>query len=288
MFSKKFPVFFISKHFIDPGYVTVGRQVSFDGFEALTYTEDTLPDVLRQVQSLFKKNIRVVLSEELVYVTELSFPAGTSITRDIVRRAVESTTPEDAQSTAWDFRTLHYAKKQETETEILVQAAVVEGKFFHMLAQALEAVPLPIESIVPESYALAQLAAGYEGASLLVVRDRESTLLSAVENGFVIVARVDRDEVDLLDIEKFLSFVAAHKSRKVARIIFSHFTDEEMISFQKLTADGYELVQEEYNPLVGAAIETHIAGKDEAVLNLNAFLLDRKTSLWGRLFRKRS
>jgi hypothetical protein len=195
LFSKKHSVLFIAKHFIDPGRVTIGREISFDGFEALAYDENTLPDVLRQIQSLFVGDIRIVLSEELTYVTELSFPAGTHLTRDLVRHHMEAAVPEDLSSTEWDFQTLHYVKKQETETKILVQAAVVEGKFFHMLQQALETVSLPIESIVPESYALAQLTAGYEGASLLIVRDRESTLLALVDGGFVIATRVERGEV---------------------------------------------------------------------------------------------
>lgn len=286
MFSKKHPVLFISKHFIDPGYVTVGRQVSFDGFEALAYAEETLPDVLRQIQALFRKSIRVVLSEELAYVTEISFPAGTSVTRDLVRRAVEEAAPEDLRATAWDFQTLRYAKKQESGTGILVQAAVMEGKFFHMFRQALELVPLPIESIVPESYALAQLAVGYEGVSLLVVRDRESTLLAAVENGVVIAARMQGGDIAIAHIEGFLSFVAARKGRKVARIIFSHFTDEETAPFQKLTADGYELIRDDYNPLIGAALIRRTKGRDEEVLSLDVTLSERTASWWSRLFRR--
>lgn len=287
LFQKKHAVLFISKHFVDPGRVAAGRKVSFDGFEAIAYTPDTLPEVLRQLQVVLQGNTRVVLSEELVYVTGLSFSAGTHLTRDLVRRAVEASTPEDLRSTEWDFQTLHYAKKQETKTEILVQAAVIEGKFFRMFAQALEAVPLPIESIVPESYALAQLTANYDGASLLVARDRESTLLALVDKGFVIATRVERDTITLAHIEGFLSFVSAHKSRKTVRIIFSHFTEGEMVSFQELTTDGHELIQEDCNPLVGAAIQTPIRGKDEEILNLNAFLLDRNVSWWRRIFRKR-
>ena len=287
LFSKKHSVLFIAKHFIDPGRVTIGREISFDGFEALAYDENTLPDVLRQIQSLFVGDIRIVLSEELVYVTELSFPTGMRLTRDIVRRAVEATTPEDLRATEWDFQTLHYVKKQETETGVLVQAAVIEGVFFRMFAQALETVLLPIESIVPESYALAHLTAGYEGASLLIVRDRESTLLALVDGGFVIATRVERGEVAVSHIEKFLSFISVHKSKVAARIIFSHFTEEEMAPFQTLAACGYELISEEYNPLIGAAVQTSITGKDAEVLNLNTFLLDRQVSWWKHIFRKR-
>lgn len=284
MFSKKHFILYISKHFIDPGLVTIGKNISFEGFEALAYDENTLADVLRQIR-LLRKNFRVVLSDELVYVTELAFPAGTSLTRDLVRRSLESAIPEDLRLTVWDFQTLKYIKKKETETEILVQAAVMEGKFFRTFSQALQSVPLDIESIVPESYALSRLAADYSGVSLLAARGRESVLLAAVENGFVIAASVEREELTLATIEKFISFVSERKSGKAARIIFSHFTEDEMLDFQKLQTGGYELIQADYNPLVGAALQTRVSGKDEEVLNLNTFLFEKKTN-WRNILKK--
>jgi hypothetical protein len=285
IFSKNHPVIFISKHCIDPGIVTIGKEVSFEGFPALVYDENTLADALNQISQLFKKNTRVVLSEELVYVTRLSFPAGISITRELVRAALEKTAPEDLRMTEWDFRTLHYVKKREIEKEILVQAAVMEGKFFQIFSQTLVATSLFIESIIPESYALSRLAIDYEGVSILIARDRESVLLVAAENGFVIAARVEREEITLDKIEKFLSFISERKLVEAARIIFSRFTEEEMISFQKLKTDGYELIQADYNPLIGAALEKNVAGKDEEVLNLNNFLLEKKPS-WRNVLKK--
>jgi hypothetical protein len=279
MFSKKYPVIFISQGFIDPGIVTIGKEITFDGWEALAYTPDTLPDVLKQVKAFFRKSVRIVLSEELVYVTGLSFPAGTLITRELVRQTLEENIPENLRATEWDFRTLHYVKKQKT-SEILVQAAVIEEQFFRVLEQVFKAVPLPVASILPESCALSQVVANQTGVLLLVARGRESVLLCAAEDGFVIATRVKRGEISLSDVEEFLRFVAEHKLKKIQKIIFSHFAKEEMQLFQKLSADGYTLTSQDCNPLIGAALDNAIAGKDEEVLNLNAFLYDKQKRWW--------
>ncbi len=285
IFSKKHSILFISKYFVDPGSVTVGKGFVFNGFEAIAYTADTLADVLKRTRSLFKGNIRIVLSEELVYTAGLTFPIGTSLTRTSVAHAVEETIPEDLRTTEWDFQTLRYAKKQETATEILVQAAVIESKFFRILKQAFEAVSFPVESIVSESYALAKLAAGQEGVVLLVARNRTGGLLCAVENGFVIATRIKRDEITPSDAETFLSFIVEHTTKKVQKIIFSYFSEENLKAFQKLSADGYELIREDYNPLIGAALN-NTTGQDAEVLNLNAFLLHKRAFRFRRFFKK--
>mgnify|MGYP000552962705 CR=1 FL=1 len=279
-FSQKYPVLYLSKQSIDPGQVTVGKEVLYQGSDACTYTEETLVHALKEVQRLFQKDMRVILSEELVYVTELSFPSGTHLTRDLVQQTLKGTIPEDVSSTEWDFQTLHFAQKQEAMSEIRVQVAVVEGRFFRQFTKALETVALPIVSIVPESYVLAQMVQAYEGGTLLVARNRETTLLAAVENGFVIATRSVKKSVSPEDISAFLLFVASHKERTIARIIFSHFSSEEMAPFQALVADGYELLSEDLNPLVGAVLQVPLRGTDETILNLQTFLSKRKRAWW--------
>lgn len=278
MFRKKHFVIFIGKHFIEPGVVTLGSTPSFEGYEPLAYTIETLPEDLRRVGGLTEgRNVRVVLSEELVYVTELSFLSGIRITRESVRQKAEESIPEDLRATEWDFQTLHYAEKREQKAETSVQVAVMERSFVEAFRKALESAPLPLESIVPESYVLASLTADQEGVSVIVEADRESTVLVATERGSVIATYV-KGAVTPDDVAAFLVFVK-EKNKAVKRIIFSHFSEEETGPFRAIMEEGHEILMENLNPLVGATSQ-EVSGKDEMVLNIDMFRSDLTRPWW--------
>ena len=119
------------------------------------------------------------------------------------------------------------------------------------------------------------------------MRDRDSTLLCAIEDGFVIATRVKRNGALPADAEEFLRFVADRKSKTIRKIILSHFSEEETAAFRQFFPDGYEVTERDCNPLVGAALVSKTRGKDEEVLNLNAFLSRKKSSWWRRQPEKR-
>lgn len=276
MFEKKRYVLFVGKRFIEPGMVTLGKTASFEGGEALSYTSETLADALRNIRERTTGKVRVVLSEELVYVTEISFPASTSVTRESIREKAEEFIPDDLHDSQWDFETLHYTEKRK-ESETLVQVAMIERSFAEALKAALAIVSLPLESVVPESYALASFVADREGVSVIVERDRESTTLIATEQGSVISTYV-QDSVTTDDLSLFLGFVKG-KGKEVKRIVFSHFAEEEVAPFRIFEEQGYEVLAENYNPLIGAAAQD-ISGRDEAVLNIDMFRTNKKP--WWR------
>ncbi len=280
-FSKKIYTLFISRRFIDPGIVTLRREPSFEGQEAIEYDQETFADAIRQVSERFPfKKIRIVLGEDLVYVTDLSFPVGTTITRDLVRQRAEESVPESLRETDWDFKTMRYAKKRETETETVVQVAVVEGVFSRNFHQALERYPLRIESVLPESYVYAILESPCECVAVIVEQGRESVVLCAVEDGLVLATDV-RKECSVRDLSDFIVFIADKKEKKIDRIVLSHL-DEEHIAALKTFAEerGYECLVKEHNPLIGVALQEKVFGKDEEILNINVFSSVKKRGLW--------
>lgn len=268
IFAKKRYVLFVGKNFIDSGLVILKNEPVFDGNEAIPYTSETFPEVLRQIKSLSKgRKIRVVLSEELVYVTEISFPVDTRITRTLVEERAQASVPEDLRETDWDFQTLHYTEKQKSEGTT-VQVAVVERNFSQAFHAALHEVSLPIESIMPESYVLASLERDAEGISVIAEADRESVVFSAVEGGFVLATCVKKNGDIQKDLADFLAFVAEKREKKSDRIIFSHLGEIPPEFLGKFAEEGYECIERDYNPLIGATLQTKISGKDEDVLNI--------------------
>lgn len=280
MFSKKRFVIFISKQFIDPGFVTLGETPLFEGGEAFSYTKETLAESLKKIKEISKGKIRIVLGEELVYVAELSFPNKTIITRELVQKKTEEIIPEDLKQTEWDFQALQYKEKSKDTREIVVQVAVIEKSFSDSFRQALITNPLPIESIYPESYVLANLESGATGVSVIIEQDRGLSVLCAVEDGFSIASRVQKEAVMIEDVKVFIDFLLSYKGKKIERIIFSHFSEEVMTPFLNLADEGYTVLAKDYNPLVGAALQEKISGKDEDILNIDIFSLAEKKVWW--------
>lgn len=283
MFSKKIPTLFISRNFIEPGLVTLSRTPVFEGSEALSYTQETLHAVLAQIPFLKGKRVRIVLSEELVYVAALSFPLGTKLTRETVRVRAEETIPEDLRTTDWDFRTMHFVLRDETTEHLSVQVAVIERGFTTQLEVALQSQVFTVESILPESYVLASFEAHEAGVTVIVEQDRENRLLLACEAGLVFATEIKKGECTPGEVLQFLSFVSARTTKKVERVFLSHIENQECLEAVKNL--GLPCEERSYNPLFGAALEK-TSGKDAAVLNLNIFPGQERRSWWKKLFRK--
>lgn len=277
MFSKKHFVIFISKQSIDTGFVIVGREVSFESDEAFSYTKETLADILKKIQKVTKKSVRIVLGEELVYTVVLSLPKGTILTRALVREKAEEIIPEDFKDTEWDFQTLRYKELSHTGS-LLVQVAVIEKAFSQYFHQAVQESSIRIESVVSESYILASLENERKEVSIIVERDREIILLCAVESGHPIASCIKRRSLESDDIKIFLDFLSSHKEKKVQRIIFSHFEESEQMLSDQFSLTGYEVEKKNYNPLIGAGLQEKISGKDEEVFNILA--LPQKKQWW--------
>lgn len=284
MFSKKYPILFISKNFIEPGEITLSREPSFAGGEAVSYAPETLKAALEHLSILKGKTIRIVLAEELVYVTALPFPRGTSLTREIVRTRAEEVIPEDLRMTKWDFRTMRYVKQREIGEEVLVQVAVIEHAFASVLEDVLQSKAFKVANILPESYALASFSASEEGITVIVEQDRENVLMLACEYGLVLSTEVRKEAPTLDDVLAFLKFVEQHASKKVARVVFSHGNGQLMR--ESLEQAGYGVLEQEYNPLLTAVFEK-VSGHDENILNL-AVSDPSSFSWWRNMFGKKA
>lgn len=284
MFSKRRPVLFISKNYIETGWVATSREVVFEGGETLSYSLDTLSAQLERIQSDTRESLHIVLSEELVYVTALSFPRGAEVTRNNVQEVAEASIPEDLQQTMWDFRTMRFREHAKKSNETLVQVVVVEQDFAKKLDQALQSGVCHAEIILPESYILALFEEKYEGMTLIVEEDRESTIIAGVSQGLVVGTVVKpgvlSDGIVIVDAIKFLEDVSGER---ITRIVGSHLTNQNLLS--EFDNQGYIIERRDYNPLLGVFLGKKW-GRDENILNLSS---DSGTtdSWWQRLVTRR-
>jgi hypothetical protein len=260
LFPKKRYTLFIGKDRIDPGLVVLDDEPVFYADEAFTYTRETFAQVLADIGRIAKgKKARIVLCEELVYVTELRLSAETELTRERIRQEAEASVPEDLQTTDWDFQAMRYASKPGINGDVAVQIAVIQSVFSQMLREALPGSGLSIESVVPESYAIALLEPSPLELSIIAAQSGPVALLAAIHDGFVVASETKRT-FTAQDIDAFAVFSERKSGMPVVRLVCSGI---DAVSSAAYTSENRSL-----NPLIGAALEEKISGNDEAVLNL--------------------
>ncbi len=283
MFSKRRPVLFISKNYIETGWVTLSKELLFEGDETRTYSLDTLPEHLRRIQASTRESLRIVLSEELVYVTTLSFPSSVRINRKRVEELAETSIPENLQQTLWDFRTMRYKEHSKRAGEILVQVAVIEQGFARVLDHAIQSGMCQVDAVLPESSILALFEESYDGMTLIVAEDRESTVIVGVSCGLVMGTVVKQGVlVESTAIESAVHFLEDISSERISRIIGSRLSNQDILAvFEK---QGYLIEIRDYNPLLGVFL-VKTRGSDEQVLNLISDT-NSVTSWWCRLMKR--
>lgn len=259
LFPKKRYTLFIGKDRIDPGLVVLDDQPVFYADEAYAYTPETFAQVLAGIGRLAHgRKARIVLGEELVYVTELRLPAGTVLSRDLVRQEAEASIPEDLRATDWDFQSVRYAAKPREDGRIAVQVAVIRSDFSRVFREALSGSGLRAECAVPESSALATLIPSIGVLSVVVSANGSATVLVALCDGSVIASETTQ-MLTLEDIEAFIAFAERRSEKTLARLIFSGAD----AALSSRPSESFVL-----NPLIGAVLEERVSGDDEAVLNL--------------------
>lgn len=287
MFSRSRYVLVLRKHTIETGRATRARVPEFSPGETYEYAPESLAEVFRQIAAKVHDNICVSIGEELVYVTELTFPAGTNITRSLVQSKTEENIPEDLRTTEWDFSTLRFSESRKSEQSLCVQVAVMEGAFFRNLKQSLGIQPLTFECVLPESYVLANFEAALEGVSVIVRRNQEVSVLVAAEQGLVLTTLVVEGTVTSERLTAFLGLVTERKAKRVARVIFSGLDETAVGELIGGVAEDCESLIRDYNLLLGTVLFAPRRGRDESILNLNLFQSAAQIPWWRRLLKRK-
>lgn len=283
MFSQEQLILFISKQQIDPAWVTIGREISIRHEDTISYTKETLSEAFQKIGAFSKGNIRVVLSDELVYVAGFSVSSETKVTRELMREKAEESVPENLQKTDWDFQTLHSAEKRKKGSETLVQVVVVQKSFSESFHQALDTNLLHIESILPMSFVFANAEGLANGVSVIIEQYEGTTTLCGVEEGFVIATHIEHGVVTLEKAKEFLHFLSTYKGKKAEKIILSHCPDLWRDFFEQLSLEGYAVEAKDFDVFTLAALQEKISGRDEDVLNIDMFSSPESRPLWKRL-----
>ncbi len=282
-FVQKYCVFFISKQCIDLGFVTVGRRISYESGGAFDYDEANFSEALKKAAKVAGGYARIVLSEELLYVTEIVLPARDLLSRESVLRTAEQSIPENFQETEWDFQILRPLEKPGENKQVHVQVVAVERRFADVFRRALGEVPLVIDQILPESYILAHMEAAESGVTVIVKEGKGTILLCAALNGSVLATWVEDGSITPERMRAFLDYLDSHKKKKPQRIILSAALESSVESLRDFAHDGNGLFLKPYNLFVSAAAHGNRLGRDEEIFNIEMALVSKR-SFFRRLW----
>lgn len=257
LFSKKRALLHITKEKIRwaLGAVPDGKIL---GVKELPWSGENLVTVLKDIEKNFPRKVRVVVGEELSYVTSFQKKDKKIPILNVARALI----PENLQD-GWDSREI-------AGDEIELMA--VRQDFFQMLERAFAQTKLKVEALEAESVAICRLIEMKKDQAALFVKRQQEVLLGVAQNGVVVATKIFPVWPDKDQVAEFLQYVAEQK-KAVAKIAYVEVGEKE--SAVALRALKMEVREIALDPLAGISRKKDISGRDKDVLNI---FLEKKVS----------
>jgi hypothetical protein len=265
MFENKKLVLFITKSKITVSSVTIGSNPTEKIIGQFDWTPDTLDNALLRIKRITNDNIRILLSEDFVYVVNFSLPSSSPLDRDLVRQKAQPLIPENLRETVWDFKEIltPLAPFNKSPTTIIQVVAVVKT-LFETLSTSIAKVYLHIEAIEPLSYALARFTIQHDKPFLFVYIDEEILLVLAQKEAVLATERLNN--IDANAINQFTAFTKDKLAIEPQNIVFCGNTKN--INLQQYQNANLKVEIQNISPAISLAYKKDIKGKDKDVLNL--------------------
>lgn len=218
------------------------------------WTKDSLPEVIKKIAARGPARTRIVFGEEFSYVTAV--PLQKKEKKEIFRQAQEKI-PEKLKAN-WDF-----AKGNSAKAEL--QLAAIQPEILDIFQKNFSAAGLKIESIEPQSVAIARLFPE-KGAFVFIVSD-EKIVLGIVDNQTIEASCVSSKNEIIEDLGKFIEYARKKLGHDPKKIFVGSGINPESEIFKEnnILAEVLDL-----NPLRGAALKKDISGNDCQVLNIKS------------------
>ena len=218
------------------------------------WTAQTLDGILLKIKKEITDNVRILLSEDLVYTITIAATSKIPL-RDNIRQIAQELIPENLNETIWDFKQV---------SPNLIQVVVVNKALFGPINSSIIKTGLRIEAIEPLSIAIARFTKNKDTPSLYVYIETEALFILAQKE--VVLAT---EHISILNADKIAQFIAFAKEKfgiVPKEVIFCGNTRG--IDFNLFMNQSFKLDLQDINPLISLAFKDHIKGKDEQVLNL--------------------
>ena len=249
--NKNITVIFITRTQIKSAVFSLEGKIKKE-MKIYGWTKDSLSGVLRDIAARGPARTRVVFGEEFSYVMALPMQERK---KENMLEQVQEKIPEYI-ATNWDF-------KKERSSETQLQVAAIQPEIMDIFETEFMKAGLNIESIEPQSVALARLLPE-KGFHLFIAAD-EKILLGVINDGTVEIAYVALQEEIIDKVEKFLAYVRKKTAQEPQTIFVGGNINTEAEFFQK---NNIPIKIMELDALRGTALKENISGEDEKVLNV--------------------
>lgn len=262
MFANKKSVLFITKSKITVSDVTIDNKPNEKVIGQFDWTLDTLDNVLLKIKRIIRDNIRIVLSEDFVYVVHIVLPPSSIVNKEIVRQKAQEFIPENLTETVWDFK----------EIAKTVQVVAVVTSLFEPLSKSLAKTDFRVEAIEPLSYTLARFTKKQEKPFLFVYVDTETLFTLAQKETVIATQRLSL--LAPISINQFIAFAKEKFLVEPKNVVFCGNTKN--IDLKQYDNPNFKTDVQNISPAISLAYKEDIKGKDEDVLNLGLLKIIHK------------
>lgn len=267
MFEKKKIILFITKSKITVFRVVINNKPNQKIIGQFDFTLPLLDQILLKIKRIGNNNIRILLSEEFVYVTSLSFFSDSILNKTIVEQKAQEVIPEDLKQTIWDFKQITNLPFSSSHSQTNIQVIAAVKTLFEPLNNSIIKTGLRVEAIEPLSYALARFTKNQEKPFLFAYVSDYLFLTFAQKE--IVFATERLNHIDATSINQFIAFVKENFSIEIKNIVFCG--NIKNIDAKQFINTGLEAEVQNISPVISLAYKQDIKGRDKDVLNLYSF-----------------
>ncbi len=254
MFNTSKIIIIITKTKIKAFSIKLGASPIIERQEEFDWKTETLVEVLNIIKSKFGPSIRILLSDEFVYITTIQTDIQNIATRASILQAAQQFIPEDMSQTSWDYRTY----------PTYIQVEVLNKSIYDQITEAVKKADIEIEAMESYSNSLARLLAEEKEPFVLAYQD-DVPLISTIHNGVALTTSVIKEILTAEVVEK-----AVHFSQEQFKLSIKKIIKTENIGdiFASEFFKDFVIETKKVEPAIGMALKTDIRIPDSKSLNL--------------------
>jgi hypothetical protein len=259
MFTNKKSIIFLTKSKIKITSVSLGAKPKESLIAESDWNFDNLLAIILKHRKSIGSSARLLLSEDFVYVINLSFPSAVILNRDAIRQKAQEFIPEDLNETIWDY-------KEISERQILLASAVKE--LYKDLSKIIFKSGLQITTIEPLSLSLARLTKREADPILFIFFYDKAYLTLAQKEAVYATERIELP-INKDKVKKFISFAKENYGITPKKIVFCGDTKD--LNFKDYEKENFKVEIQDLSPTISLAYKADVKDKDKKVLSLELF-----------------
>ena len=208
MFTSTKIIAAITKTKIKVCVVKLGESSVIEKQEVYDWNAESLATILQTIKKNFGPSIRILFSDEFVYLTTVKIANPTAATREAIKSVAQELIPEDMNQTSWDYRVY----------PDYVQIVVLNKSIYSQITDAVKKAEIHIEAMEPYTTSLARLTTTEPDPFILLFYD-ENYFVVVMNKGVALTTEVIYTALTADHVERLVHFSEEHFGLSIKKII---------------------------------------------------------------------